>query len=984
MTRFSPCFFTFIQIFLVLLSLFHLTLAGCHDNERYVLLQFKQSLVINHSASGDPSAYPKVASWNSDNENSNCCLWDGIKCHEDTGHIIKLDLSSSFLYGSINSSSSLFHLVHLQWLSLADNHFNSSSIPSRIMSLTSLSYLNLSYSVFSGQIPSEILQLSQLVFLDVSQNHLELRDPSLTNLVEKLLNLKVLDLSEVNISSSIPPALTNLSSLNVLSFSGCGLQGTLSSSIGNLIDLLHLDISYNNLKGTLSSSIGNLTNLLHLDISYNNLKGTLSSSIGNLNKLLHLDISFNSFEGESLTFIGNLTQLSYLAISNHSYFGRNPKSLSWIRSLEKLTHLDFSDNNITGEIPSVFMNLTQLTVLHLFDNQLTGPIPSWLTNMNKLSDLRLHSNQLTGHIPLKIGNLTQLKCLSLGANRLEGTIPSSIFELKNLERLYLFLNYLSGTVHLNMFLANLKSLYVLLLSSNKLSLLTRTTVNTSQKFIAIGFSSCNLSEFPRFLHNQDRLRSLDLSFNKIAGQVPGWFLNVSTNSLQYLNLSSNLLTSFNQNLSSLPWVAVTILDLRFNKLQGPLPVPSMSTYSYLVSDNQLIGEISPKICNLYGLHALDLSYNNFTGMLPECLGNFSYSLTILKLQGNNFHGSIPQNFVNQSNLAMIDLSNNALQGRIPQSLGNCLKLKFLNVGDNQITDIFPSWLGNLPELEVLILKSNKFYGIIKEPKDGFEFPKLHIIDLSHNRFTGNLPSKYFQNWNAMKNTNARKLVYLEDKLWPYVVPVGTVYGSFDYSLTLSNKGTHMEYQKLSNLITAIILSNNEFIGEIPTSIANLKGLRTLNLSDNNLEGHIPSSLNNLIMLESLDLSNNKLSGEIPQQLGELTTLAVFDVSHNHLTGRIPQGTQFTTFNLSSFDGNPGLCGEPLLRKCEKSENSREEDPHSESLFAFGWKIVLIGYASGTIIGVVLGQIFSIRKQEWLAKTFRLQLKSFERKGRDSN
>ncbi|KAJ4728617.1 Receptor-like protein [Melia azedarach] len=911
----------------------------CHDNERYVLLQFKQSLVINHSASGDPSASPKVASWNSDKENGNCCLWDGIKCDKDTGHIIKLDLSSSFLYGSINSSSSLFHLVHLQWLSLADNHFNSSSIPSGIMNLTSLSYLNLSYSVFSGQIPSEILQLSQLVSLDVSRNHyLELQNPSLKTLVGKLLNLKVLDLSEVNISSSIPPALTNLSSLNLLSFSGCGLQGTFPSSIGNLINLLHLDISYNNLKGELpSTSIGNLRSLSYLDLSEVKISPSIPLALMNLSSLTFLSLSecglHFCLSGTLSSSIGNLTEL---------------------------LHLDISYNNFKGEIPSVFMNLTQLTILYLLDNQLTGPIPSWLTNMNKLSYLSLGSNQLTGHIPLKIGNLTQLKYLSLGANRLEGTIPSSIFELKNLERLYLFLNYLSGTVDLNMFLANLKSLYVLILSSNKLSLLTRTTVNTSQKFIAIGFSSCNLSEFPRFLHNQDQLRSLELSFNKIAGQVPGWFLNVSTNSLEYLNLSSNLLTSFNQNLSILPWVAVTILDLRFNKLQGPLPVPSMSTYSYLVSDNQLIGEISPKICNLYGLHALDLSYNNFTGMLPECLGNFNYSLTILKLQGNNFHGSIPQNFVNQSNLAMIDISNNALQGRIPQSLGNCLKLKFLNVGDNQITDIFPSWLGNLPELEVLILKSNKFYGIIKEPKDGFEFPKLRIIDLSHNRFTGNLPSKYFQNWNAMKNTNASKLVYLEDKLWPNVVPVGTFYGSFDYSLTLSNKGTHMEYQKLSNLMTAIILSNNEFIGEIPTSIANLKGLRTLNLSDNNLEGHIPSSLNNLIMLESLDLSNNKLSG------------------------RIPQGTQFTTFNLSSFDGNPGLCGEPLLRKCEKSENSQEEDLHSESLFAFGWKIVLIGYASGTIMGVVLGQIFSIRKQEWLAKTFGLQLKSFERKGRDSN
>ncbi|KAJ4728600.1 Receptor-like protein [Melia azedarach] len=618
--------------------------------------------------------------------------------------------------------------------------------------------------------------------------------------------------------------------------------------------------------------------------------------------------------------------------------------------------------------------------LYLTHNQLTGPIPAWLMNLNKLSDLNLYSNQLTGHIPAEIGNLTQVQHLRLASNQLASSIPSSIFELKNLQWLDLSSNNLNGTVDLNMFLVNMKSLEVLLLSSNKLSLLTKTTVNTTlQKFIVIGFNSCNLSEFPRFFQNQDQLMSLDLSFNKIAGQIPGWFLNVSTSRLEYLNLSSNLLTSIEHNRSVLPWTNLATLDLRFNNLQGPLPIPSMSTHSYLVSSNHLIGEIPPGICSLHRLHALDLSCNNLTGKLPECLGSFSHELSILKLQGNNFHGSIPQNFIPQTNLAMIDLSNNSLQGRIPQSLGNCLKLKFLNLGNNQIADIFPSYLGTLPELQVLILKSNKFYGIIKEPKTGFEFPKLRIIDLSHNRFTGDLPSKYFQSWNAMKNTNASKLEYLQDKLLPHAYPMGTIYGSFDYSLTLSNKGIKMEYQKLSNLVTAIILSNNKFVGQIPTSIANLKGLQTLNLSNNNLEGHIPPSLNNLIMLESLDFSNNKLSGEIPQQLGDLTALAFFNVSHNHLIGRIPRGTQFTTFNLSSFDGNPGLCGEPLLRKCEKSGNSQEEDADSESHFSFGWRIILIGYASGTIIGVILGHIFSVRKLEWLAKIFGLQLKSFERR-----
>ena len=885
----------------------------CHDDESFALLQFKESFIINQSASSAVSAYPKVSSWKL--ESDDCCSWDGVGCDKDTGHVISLDLSNSCLYGTINSSSSLFRLVNLQRLILSFNDFNQSRIPVGIRELSNITYLDLRGSGFAGQIPAEIFQLSKLVYLDLELNLLKLQNPGLQSLVEKFPNMEELYLTQVDISSTVPNNMANLTSLTSLALGECGLHGEFPARIFQLPNLEFLDVRFNadlsgyvpefnrssppkllkladtSFYGELPDSIGDLKLLYDFDVRECNFSGPVPSSFANLTQLIGLDLSYNNFNGGTLDWIGKQTKLIWLGLAQF---------------------------NLNSSIPFFIQNVTQLTYL------------------------KLAYCNLTGHIPSRLANLTHLAFLGLKSNGLDGSIPSWIYTLMNLETLDLSFNYFGGVVEFDIFL-KLQNLRRLQLSSNQISLLTKPSKNiTFPKFRILGLGSCDLHEFPDFLKSQDKLELLILSNNKISS-----------------------LTGFHQLPVILPWTNLRYLDLSNNKLQGSLPIPPPSISSYLVSNNTLTGEIPQMICNLSSLVALDLSYNNLSGMLPDCLGNLSFSLSILNLRRNNFHGNIPQICKKGSKLKMIDFSRNQLQGRIPRSLVNCTMLETLVLGNNQLNDSFPSWLGVLPELGVLILRYNQLQGAIGKPVSNFVFPNLHIVDFSYNNITGKLPFDYFQIWKAMQIIDNHGQMYMQENM-NFDITGYFWKSDYTYSMTFTNRGIEIAYERIPYIFIAMDLSSNKFEGEIPQLMGNLKGIQLLNLSNNLLTGSIPSSLEKLTTLEALDLSQNKLSGEIPPQLTQLTFLAFFSVSNNHLVGPIPHGNQFDTFQDKYFGGNPGLCGSPLPKKCGNFEDSLQPPLNQDSklLFEFGWKVVVIGYGCGFIIGAIIGQIVIARKYKW--------------------
>ncbi|KDP44895.1 hypothetical protein JCGZ_01395 [Jatropha curcas] len=203
--------------------------------------------------------------------------------------------------------------------------------------------------------------------------------------------------------------------------------------------------------------------------------------------------------------------------------------------------------------------------------------------------------------------------------------------------------------------------------------------------------------------------------------------------------------------------------------------------------------------------------------------------------------------------------------------------------------------------------------------------------------------------------------------------MGAPNDSYDYSVRLTWKGLEIELVKIQTLLTTINLSGNNFTGKIPKSVGQLKGLKQLNMSHNHLTGNIEPSIGNLTNLETLDLSSNNLTGRIPIQLATLTSLAVFSVSHNQLEGPIPTGSQFNTFDNSSYEGNTRLCGFPLQKACNSGERqqvttpSGEEDSNSDEN-GLGWKSFFTGYAFGAVFGLAMGYlVFRTKKPTWLVK-----------------
>ncbi|KAG4156811.1 hypothetical protein ERO13_D02G020860v2, partial [Gossypium hirsutum] len=819
-----------------------------------------------------------------------------------------------------------------------------------------------------------------------------------------LSNLRVLSLSNCGLKGPLCSSLSRLSFLSKLILDG----NPISYSPPNFLEissrLVSLSLRNCNLRGHFPTGILLSPKIQSIDISLNfQLMGQLPEFPAN-NALQSLSLFYTNFSGKLPLSIGNLEFLTNLELFGCNFFGPIPSSIA---NLSHLVNLDLSNNYLTGTIPKSFLQLPRLEELYIGGNSFSSMKLDMFVQLKNLKDLELSKVSLLIESDNRSLTFPQLEGLELRSCNLT-EFPEFIKRQDKLVDLDLSNNHIHGVVPNWLWKSSLSWAD---LSFNVIDFPKQLPLNDANFSFPVlrglSLGSCNISAFPEFLKSQENLGYLDLSNNKISGAIPNW---VWKKSLRHLYLANNHLSSLDQllpnqsstssqtsltrpicNLSQLRNFNAShnnlsgtipnclgkmndlyLLDLQGNNFSGMLPKFSKASQLQIlkISENRLEGKLPRSLAECTQLEVLDVGNNMMNDTFPFWLEKLPY-LTVLILRENRFYGQIKHRFVfptldvldiasNQfsgelsidflqpTRLRSLKIGGNKLEGKLSRSLANCKALEVLDLGNNMVHDTFPFWLEKLPSLKVLILRANRFYGTITKFDTKHGFPKLRILDIASNNFSGDLSIEFLQSLKAMMqltNDDKAKLDYIGENY-------------YQDSVTIFNKGIELFYEKILTTLTCLDLSSNSFHGRIPEEIKMLRSLKVLNLSYNSFSGEIPVAVQNLKDLESLDLSQNELSGKIPPQLTTLTFLEALNLSYNPLEGSIPQGNQFSTFSNDSYRGNPKLCGQPLSKKCNEDGLPVPPPPGEEEqswlYYMSTWKIVLIGYGSGLVAGLCIG------------------------------
>ncbi|KAL1133227.1 hypothetical protein V6Z11_A12G024500 [Gossypium hirsutum] len=178
------------------------------------------------------------------------------------------------------------------------------------------------------------------------------------------------------------------------------------------------------------------------------------------------------------------------------------------------------------------------------------------------------------------------------------------------------------------------------------------------------------------------------------------------------------------------WTGVTCTEIGLPGTPDRLRVTSL-----VLPNSHLLGSISEDLGHIQHLRHLDLSSNNFNGILPSSIFN-STELQVLSLSGNLISGSLPETIGALASLQLLNLSHNALAGKVPENLTALQNLSVVSLKGNYLSGNIPS---GFDSVEVLDLSSNLLNGSLPLDLGGVH---LNYLNLSYNKISGSISPEF--------------------------------------------------------------------------------------------------------------------------------------------------------------------------------------------------------------------------------------------------
>ncbi|KAL6643650.1 hypothetical protein ACP70R_018416 [Stipagrostis hirtigluma subsp. patula] len=291
--------------------------------------------------------------------------------------------------------------------------------------------------------------------------------------------------------------------------------------------------------------------------------------------------------------------------------------------------------------------------------------------------------------------------------------------------------------------------------------------------------------------------------------------------------SNNLAASWRNGTSCCAWEGVTC--------NGNGTVTDL-----LLASRGLEGYISASLVNLTGLLmssrsivVLDVSFNRLDGKLQEFPSSIPYHpLKVLNISNNFFAGEFPSTvWEKKRGLVEINASHNSFSGSIPTSfcISSPSSFAVLDLCYNLFSGNIPTRIGECFALRVLKVGYNSISGALRE--ELFNATLLEHLSFHKNDLEGEL--------------NGEHIVKLRD-------------------------------------LAILDIGQNNFIGEIPDSIRQLKKLEELRLDNTNMSGFLPSALGNCTSLKIINLRSNNFGGELSNlNFSGLSNLEILDLMWHH-------------------------------------------------------------------------------------------------------